>query len=119
MAKIILEEILKDLGDDILCSFKIDYLPGGPSVLKQKIATYMELENNPYIIFDGDQKKTTNHIDYRKLPQVEIDTSVKLNELIIKQTESEIQFYPDGSNGIPNEDQKSSLMKTYLRLLSK
>lgn len=114
LAKIILEEILKDLGDDIHSSFKIDYLPGGSSVLKQKIATYMELENNPYIIFDGDQKTTNNHIDFRELKQVEIDNSSKLNELIKTQTKSEVNFYPDGSNGIANEDQKISLMKTYL-----
>jgi predicted ATPase len=114
LAKIILEEVLKDLGDDVYNSFKIDYLPGGSSSLKQKIATYMELDNNLYIMFDGDQKKVDNHINYKELPQTEIDTSSKLNEIIKKQTESQIEFYPDGTGGVGNEEQKISLMKTYL-----
>lgn len=114
LAKIILEQILLELGEDINNSFKIDYLPGGSSSLKQRIETFMELENNPFIIFDGDQKKVKNHIDYRNLSQTDTDTSIKLNDIIKNQTETEIKFHPDGSNGIGDEEQKVLLMKKYL-----
>ena len=114
LAKLILDSILEELGDDISSSFKIDYFPGGSSILKQKIAAYMELGNNPFIIFDGDQKIQDDHIDYRDLPHNEVNTSSKLNDIIKNQTTSEINFHPDGSDGIANEEQKIALMKTYL-----
>lgn len=113
LVKTILEFILKQMGNDIFSSFRITYLPGGASNLKQKMVSYSEVEFKPKIIFDGDQKKLQDHIDLAKFPAIDIDDFGKLENLLLTQTGSKIKFFADGNSGISNEPQKIDLIKKY------
>jgi predicted ATPase len=114
LAKKILEAVLTDLGIDVFSSFEIKYLPGGSSALKKRIATFLELNNPPVIIFDGDQNLLGTHFDIKQLSLIEIDSVAKLNNLIIQQTGEEISFFVDGNKSGGNEEQKQRLRLNYL-----
>lgn len=114
LAKDIIEHCLKKLGNDIYETFEIKYLPGGASSVKQRLSTIIEFENKPYVVFDGDQKKTPKPIDLDNLPNNQIDTYKKLSTLLKTQTDSEIKFYVDGNNEDGgNEEQKIELIRNY------
>ncbi|GGZ37509.1 ATPase [Echinicola pacifica] len=110
----IIERVLAKMGEDIKNSFELKYLPGGADSLKQRIATLLDFERLPYIIFDGDQKKIEHHVDLSLLPNNEIDTSIKLKTLLKTQTNCSIDFYVDGGNN-DNEPQKIELLKKYFK----
>jgi hypothetical protein len=114
LAKNILEMLLNKIGKDVFNTFEIKYLPGGSSALKQRLASYMEIDFKPIIIFDGDQKLTDEHIDIRTMPLNEIESVGKLDALIKKQAGTQISFVVDGNKNGGNEDQKIKLRKNYL-----
>ena len=113
LSKTIIEFILKKMGIDIFNSFKIIYLPGGASSLKQRIVSYSEIKLKPKIIFDGDQKKVEEHIDLNKLSAENINTIKKLEDLLFSQTDSRVKFFVDGNAGISDEAQKIDQIKKY------
>ncbi len=114
LAKDLLEYCLKKLGDDIYKSFEVKYLPGGASSVKQRLSTIMEFENKPYVIFDGDQKQISEHIDLDSLPANQIDTYEKLSALLKTQTNTNINFFVDGNNQDGgNKKQKIESIRKY------
>lgn len=115
LAKEIVEYALKKKGPDIFETFNVKYLPGGSGSLKQRIVTYIENEDKPYILFDGDQKLLDNPIDLTSIPTTQIDTYNKLSTLLITQTGAGIKFFLDGNNGVSNEEQKILAIKKYFK----
>lgn len=115
-AKILIDKTLEKLGKQTQDIFEIKYLPGGADDINQRLTTIMELSENTYVFFDGDQKKVTLPIDLHTITTNEQNTSAKLIALIKKQTGCEIKFYLDGGNQAKDlkEKQTSDLAKKYL-----
>ncbi len=115
LAKMIIESVLKDLGDETSSLFEIKFFPGGASRLKDEfIRIHSEEEDNIFVIFDGDQKKVPSHFNYRDLSAHELTTS-KLQEKIKEQTGEEIQFLIDGNPNLGGrKDQEIELQKKYI-----
>ncbi len=113
LAKLIIEAVLKSMGEDTANLFQVKYFPGGESSFKQKhIAIYSQENNsNKFIIFDGDQKKS--HFDPQNLKDSDKNEK-RLNEIIKEQTGEEIKFSIDGNSGQGNKNQKIELMIRYL-----
>ncbi len=97
-AKIVLDKILEKLGKATQDIFEIKYLPGGAKDINQRLTTIMEISNNTFVFFDGDEKKLSNHIDLGTIPPNEQDTSAKLLALIKEQVGCDIKFHLDGGN---------------------
>lgn len=112
-AKLILEKVLDNLGKSTKDIFEIKYLPGGASDINQRLTTIMEISDDVFVLFDGDQKKIDEFIDLQNLPLNQQDTSKKLKELIKTQTGCEVKFHLDGGNQ-DNEIQEIELSKKYL-----
>lgn len=120
-AKILIDKILENLGKAIQDIFDIRYLPGGADDINQRLTTIMEISDNTYVLFDGDQKKLASPIDLSSTPPNEQDTSAKLKKLIISQTGCDIKFYLDGGNQPKalKEQQTLTLAKKYLNFYKK
>lgn len=97
-AKIVLDKILEKLGKATQDIFEIKYLPGGAKDINQRLTTIMEISDNTFVVFDGDEKKLDNHIDLSTIPPNEQDTSTKLLALIKSQVGCDIKFHLDGGN---------------------
>lgn len=115
-AKIILDKILENLGDATKEIFEIKDLPGGADDINQRLTTLMEVAENAYVFFDGDQKKETRLINLEDIPINEQDTSEKLNKLIETQTGCKIKFYLDGGNQ-SREIKETQLIETSKKYL--
>jgi predicted ATPase len=115
-AKILIVRILENLGQGIQDIFEIKYLPGGADDINQRLTTIMEISDNTYVLFDGDQKKLASSIDLSAIPINQQDTSSKLKDLIKTQTGCEIKFHLDGGNQSKDikEKQTLALAKKYL-----
>ena len=79
-AKILIVRILENLGQGIQDIFEIKYLPGGADDINQRLTTIMEISDNTYVLFDGDQKKLASSIDLSAIPINQQDTSSKLKD---------------------------------------
>jgi len=114
-AKILVDRILENLGKAIQDIFDIRYLPGGADDINQRLTTIMEISDNTYVLFDGDQKKSSA-VDLRSTAPNDQDTSVKLKKLIKTQTGCDIKFHLDGGNQPKalKEEQTLELAKKYL-----
>lgn len=97
-AKILADKLLEKLGKATQDIFEIKYLPGGADDINQRLTTIMEISDNTYVLFDGDQKKLDSLIDLNNIPPNEQDTSAKLKVFIKTQTGCEIKFHLDGGN---------------------
>ncbi|MDA8595222.1 hypothetical protein N9L20_01970 [Flavobacteriaceae bacterium] len=77
----------------------------------------MEVSENTYVLFDGDQKRIAAPIDLNNIPPNEQDTSTKLKNLIKKQIGCDIKFHIDGGNQSNEikERQIIDLSKKYLK----
>lgn len=120
-AKIITSKIIEKLGLDTQDLFEVKYLPGGADDINQRLTTIMEISDNTYVLFDGDQKKLQFPIDISSIPPNEQDTSIKLKALIKSQTGCEIKFHLDGGNQDKElkELQKKELAIKYLEFYKK
>lgn len=120
-AKIVLEKVLEKLGKSNLEIFEIKYLPGGAKDINQRLTTIMEISDNTFVFFDGDEKKLDNHIDLSTIPPNEQDTSFKLLALIKEQTGCDIKFHLDGGNQSKDlkETQEKELATKYLEFYKK
>jgi predicted ATPase len=120
-AKVLLDKVLNKLGKATQDIFEIKYLPGGADDINQRLTTIMEISNNTYVLFDGDQKKLPSPIDLNTIPLNEQDTSIKLKALIRTQTGCEIKFHLDGGNQSKDlkEQQTIDLSKKYLEFYKK
>jgi predicted ATPase len=119
LAKNIILYILSKQGDDIKNSFNIKYLPGGSASIKQRLASYIEIDSKPIIIFDGDQKLLDSHIDLNNIPANQTDTFEKLEDLLLTQTNCKIKFFIDGNKDGGNINQKIELIKQYFSYYEK
>lgn len=97
-AKIILAKVLEKLGRATQDIFEIKYLPGGAKDINQRLTTIMEISDNTFVLFDGDEKKLSDHIDLGTIPPNEQDTSTKLLAFIKQQVGCDIKFHLDGGN---------------------
>ncbi|MGM1055721.1 MAG: ATP-dependent nuclease [Bacteroidota bacterium] len=114
LAQKIVQEVLNKMGEDIFKSFEIKYLPGGQSVLKQRIEGFLEIDYNPYILFDGDQKLEA-HLDPETLTKQEAEDVEILEKHIKSQTGTKINFNVDGAEGVGNQKQKIKKLNSYLK----
>lgn len=114
LAKEIVSSILKNIGKEKEELFKLDYNPGGCSIInKDFIPIYCRDEQSKeFIFFDGDQC-FSEHIDWKDIPTREI-TLEKLQKYIHIQTHCNIDFHVDGNSGRSNPEQKIDLCKKYL-----
>jgi predicted ATPase len=109
LAKMIVEAVLKQMGDAVNNLFEVKFHPGGESVIKNTyIPVYSKDEvSKTFVLFDGDQRR--DHVDIEQI--LEVDKTVShLNSLIRKQTGEEINFKHD--SGRP--EQQIPQMLSYL-----
>lgn len=120
-AKILVDKLLQKLGKATQDIFEIKYLPGGADDINQRLTTIMEISNNTYVLFDGDQKILDSPIDLSKIPPNEQDNSEKLLVFIKNQTGSKINFHLDGGNQSKDlkELQTKNLAVKYLEFYKK
>jgi predicted ATPase len=120
-AKIVLDKILEKLGKATQDIFEIKYLPGGAKDINQRLTTIMEISSNTFVLFDGDEKKRSNHIDLSTIPPNKQDTSDKLLALIKEQVGCDIKFHLDGGNQSKQlkELQTKKLATKYLEFYKK
>lgn len=117
-AKLIIDKVLERLGHATKEIFDVKYLPGGAKDINQRLATIMEISEDTFVLFDGDQKRIEPFIDITTIPPRDQDTSEKLKNLIKDQTGCDIKFHLDGGNE-DNEHQKIELSKKYLNFYKK
>ena len=81
----------------------------------------MEISNNTYVVFDGDQKKLQTPIDLSSIPPNRQNTSTKLKDLIKSQTGCDVKFYLNGGNQTKELKEKETqrLAKKYLEFYEK
>lgn len=120
-AKILLDKTLEKLGKAIQDLFEIKYLPGGAKDINQRLTTIMEISDNTFVFFDGDEKKQEKHIDLNTIPPNEQDTSAKLMDLIKNQVGCDVKFHLDGGNQNQaiKEEQIINLAVKYLNYYNK
>jgi hypothetical protein len=120
-AKIILDKLLEKLGKATQDIFEIKYLPGGAKDINQRLTTIMEISDNTFVLFDGDEKKHNSHVDLGTIPPNEQDTSAKLLTLIKEQVGCDIKFHLDGGNQSKElkEQQTKELAIKYLNFYRK
>lgn len=120
-AKMLLDKSLEKLGKATQDLFEVKYLPGGAKDINQRLTTIMEVSDNTYVLFDGDEKKQEEHIDLNTIPPNQQDTSVKLMEIIKNQIGCDIKFHLDGGNQSKEikEEQVRGLAIKYLEFYNK
>jgi len=120
-AKILLEKVLEKLGKATQDIFEVKHLPGGAKDINQRLTTIMEISDNTFVVFDGDEKRLDNHIDLSTIPPNEQDTSSKLLALIKEQIGCDIKFHLDGGNQSKDlkEIQTKELATKYLDFYKK
>ena len=122
LAKRLIEEVIKSVGEDCASLFDVEFHPGGHSIIKSDfIKVYSQnVNNNEFVIFDGDQKLVETHFDVGDIPSSYFGNSMQdtliecLKEKIETQTNSKIDFHPDGNSDGGNKGQLIELMKMYL-----
>jgi predicted ATPase len=116
LSKKIIEAVINSFGKGMASSFEVKFFPGGSTVLKTDfIKVYSQDPNISYsIVFDGDEKRTKDHINPDSLP-TDQRTSEKLEECIKAQTGVNIYFHPDGNLDQANDQGKIDLMLDYLK----
>ncbi|WP_224487861.1 AAA family ATPase [Robertkochia flava] len=116
LAKEIIYSVLKDMGEDIAKSFDIQIHPGGAQTIKKNISQSIDFNLSPYIIFDGDQKPSQDHINPLGLTQVQYSDPDFLDEKIKEQTGCKISFAIDGApEGGGNINQKLQKQREFLQ----
>lgn len=122
LAKNLIESVIKSIGDDCASLFDVEFYPGGHTIIKSEfIKVYSQnLENNIFVVFDGDQSLVASHFDVGTIQSFYFEVS-KQNELIkylqqaiYNQTGCKIHFHPDGGSSGGNKEQQIELMKKYL-----
>ncbi len=113
LAKLLLSEILKDMGEEKANLFNIEYHAGGAEILIKQVIPLLCRNSNPndFVFFDGDQK-LSKPINWRSIPHLEI-TLDNLIEITKELTNHKIEFMVDG-DGVGNTNQKIDLHKKYL-----
>ncbi|MEZ4931768.1 MAG: AAA family ATPase [Saprospiraceae bacterium] len=114
LAKEILLAVFEDIGLEAKNLFQIDFHPGGQSVIKKEFIPVFCRNGNPheYVVFDGDQKPTSGHLDWRTLPVLD-STKENIQQLLNSQTSEIIKFSIDGGDGGSRIDQELDLLKKY------
>lgn len=123
LSKEIINSVLNEKGQETASLFKIEFYPGGHSVIKKDFITVysQESKKNKFIIFDGDQKPQKGHFNPAEISISDIspenfdETILKLNEKIKDQIGFEIDFNTDGNSSGGNKKQKIDLMIKYLK----
>ncbi|MBO3116797.1 ATP-binding protein [Winogradskyella sp. DF17] len=120
-AQIIIDKTIEKLGKATEDIFVTKYLPGGADDINQRLTTIMEITDDTYVVFDGDQKKLQSPIDLNSIPPNQQDTSVKLKALIKSQTGCDVKFYLNGGNQSKElkEEETLRLAKKYLEFYKK
>ncbi|HEX8278113.1 MAG TPA: AAA family ATPase [Segetibacter sp.] len=117
LSKLIIEGVLREIGEDTKSLFQVTFFTGGASVIKTNFINIFSQANelNKFIIFDGDQKHVEEHFDPDQLIIAE-QTNDRFKEEIKTQTNCDVQFFPDG-NPIQGArvDQEKELRKNYLK----
>jgi predicted ATPase len=112
LAQEIVLSVLKQMGPEKETLFNVRFYPGGESIVKKDfIPVYCrENDSKEYIMFDGDQKKST-HPDWRDLTTNDL-TILSLQNLIKDVTAETIKFSLDSNQS--NTSQELDLLKKYL-----
>lgn len=115
LAKEIVSEVLKRIGDETYNLFNVKFNPGGETVLKKEFMTVFcrEKDSKNFVFFDGDQKPQNTHIDWRDFSTSELSTK-NLKEKLREQTGEEIKFSVDGGQSGSNKEQQVELLKSYI-----
>lgn len=115
MAKEIVLSVLDKLGEATKNLFNVKFNPGGESVIKKEFITVFcrELNFKDFIFFDGDQKPSGVHADWRHFATKDL-TNNYLKSKIKEQTKEEIKFSVDGGKTGSDQGQLVELQKAYL-----
>jgi len=110
-AKLVVDAVLKDMGEGIDSLITVKYYPGGAATINQKlIPVYSQewKESNSFVLFDGDQQRCDSYDPSSILERDQ--TKEKLKGIIFKQVGSNIKFSPDNDR----DDQEICQMLDYL-----
>lgn len=112
LAKQIIEGVLSEMGDAAKNLLNVKYNPGGETVIKKEFIKVFCLEekNRNFVIFDGDQRTSGNHVDWRDFSANKINAKF-LQKKIKEQNAIDINFSIDSN---APDSQKIELLKKYL-----
>jgi predicted ATPase len=115
LAQEIVQNVLNSMGHEVRNLFNVKFNPGGESVIKREFATIYcrELKSNNFIFFDGDQKPTKNHYNWRDFPISGLSVEF-VQKKILEQTNEKISFSVDSGQEGGNQEQQLELLKQYL-----
>lgn len=115
LAKEIISEVLKRMGDATYNLFNVKFNPGGETVIKKEFIPVFcrDEKSQDFIFFDGDQKPDNAHLDWRDFKNSDL-TAENLSQKIEDQTGEKIKFSVDGGKSGSNEEQQIDLLKSYL-----
>lgn len=120
-AKLILEEVLKELGPEFEILFSVRFFSGGAEEIYKKAATYSEEgEKHKYMLLDGDKTKLKFDPNNFTVEEAEDFTFLKNKIKEVTNIEFEkIGFRIDGNSksGGGNIDQKKEAIKIFLKYL--
>lgn len=117
LSREIINGVLKEMGEATASLFQVNYYSGGASVMKNHFINVYSNANeiNKFIIFDGDQRIIPQHFNPDLIIESE-QTNERFRQEILKQTGSDIPFYPDGNKDQgARTDQEKELRKNYLK----
>ena len=117
LAKQLVLAVLKAMGEHTESLFDVTYYSGGASVIKNHFITVYSREANSkhFVLLDGDQRPATGHFDPNSIIFLE-QTTQRYKAEILKQTGSDVQFYPDGNaDEGARADQEKELRNLYLK----
>ncbi|QRR02622.1 ATP-dependent nuclease [Dyadobacter sandarakinus] len=115
LAKEIVSAVLENMGEEVSNLFNVTYNPGGESVIKNEFIKIFcrESKSQNFVIFDGDQKPSSEHFDWRTAATTDLTVNF-LQRKISHQTAERITFSVDSLSGSGNSDQQIQLQKLYL-----
>jgi len=118
-AQVILENILRELGNEFSLLFKVKYYPGGAEEIYKKGVTYSEEEEyHKFIFLDGDKRKPK--FNPENFTQKESDDLDFLKQKLNEETNIALEklgFRIDGNKQGGNIIQKKNSAKNYMKYL--
>lgn len=115
LAKKIIENVLKKMGDETYNLFNVEYNPGGETVIKKEfIPVYCRSGNSlNFVLLDGDQRPEIDDLDWRNLSLSKLNIDF-LKGFIKEITGVDVKFSVDSGKDGTRDDQHIELLKKYL-----
>jgi AAA domain, putative AbiEii toxin, Type IV TA system len=113
LAQALVKRALSGEGEAIAGLFDVQYFPGGSQTLWGHYLPIYAAEgrDNVFVLFDGDQRPTTNFQDPMT---VAVANEATIRKDIISVTGVDIQFHADGNNAGANIEQQNAMRRKFV-----